>query len=149
MSNLVLVAVNDSRAAFRAAEVAVEYARRLGASLRVVTVRDPGALARHPGSIDPAALARHSDLAVEAAFRHVGALASGAGVDVSFGQRSGRVAAEILAEARDVEASLIVVALVDRPSSGTPYIGSHTLRVLEFSGVPVLVVPLREGFQTP
>ncbi|WP_427007698.1 universal stress protein [Pseudarthrobacter sp. H2] len=143
MSDVILVAVNDSRAAFRAAEVAVDYARRLGASLRVVTVREPGALDRHPGAIDPATLARHADLAAEAALSHVAALGAAAGVDVSFSQRSGRVAAEILAEARAVKAALVVVALVDRPGNATPYIGSHTLRVLEFSGVPVMVVPLR------
>ncbi|WP_427174867.1 universal stress protein [Arthrobacter sp. 92] len=143
MSEVILVAVNDSRAAFRAAEVAVDYARRLGASLRVVTVMDPGALDKHPGSIDPAALARHADLAAEAAVSHVAALAAAAGVSMSVSRRSGRVAAEILAEAREVNAALIVVALVDRPGSATPYIGSHTLRVLEFSGVPVMVVPLR------
>jgi len=146
MSDLILVAVNDSPAAFRAAEVAVDYARRLGASLRVVTVRDPGALDKHPGAIDPAALAKHTDLAAQAALSHVAALAAAAGVEVSFSQRSGRVAAEILAEAREIKAALIVVALVDRPGSATPYIGSHTLRVLEFSGVPVMVVPLRVGF---
>ena len=144
MSDVILVAVHDSRAAFRAAEVAVDYARRLGAGLRVVTVRDPGALDRHPGAIDPAALARHADLAAEAALRHVAALGAAAGVPVSLSRRTGRVAAEILAEAREVKAALIVVALVDRPGSATPYIGSHTLRVLEFSGVPVMVVPLGE-----
>lgn len=145
MSEVILVAVNDSRAAFRAAEVAVDYARRLGAGLRAVTVRDPGALDRHPGAIDPAALARHADLAAEAALRHVAALGAAAGVQVSLSHRSGRVAAEILAEAREVKAAMIVVALVDRPGSATRYIGSHTLRVLEFSGVPVMVVPLGEG----
>jgi nucleotide-binding universal stress UspA family protein len=142
MSEVILVAVSDSRAAFRAAEVAVDYARRLGASLRVVTVGDPGALDRHPGAIDPAALARRADLAAEAALRHVAALGAAAGVQVSLSRRSGRVAAEILAEAREVKAALIVVALVDRPGSASPYIGSHTLRVLEFSRVPVMVVPL-------
>ncbi len=145
MSEVILVAVNDSRAAFRAAEVAVDYARRLGAALRVVTVREHGALDRHPGAIDPAALARHADLASQAALSHVAGLAAAAGVEVSFGQRSGRVGAEILAEARAVKAALIVLALVDRPGSATPYIGSHTLRILEFSDVPVLVVPLRDG----
>jgi len=35
---------------------------------------------------------------------------------------------------------------VDRPGSASPYIGSHTLRVLEFSGVPVMEeVPRREA----
>ncbi|MDJ0351536.1 universal stress protein [Pseudarthrobacter sp. PH31-O2] len=145
MSNVILVAVNDSRAAFRAAEVAVDYARRLGAGLSVVTVREPGALDRHPGSIDPAALAKHADLAAEAALSHVAALAAAAEVAVAFKQRSGKVAAEILAEAREIGAALIVVALVDRPGSAAPYIGSHTLRLLEFSRVPVLVVPLHRG----
>lgn len=142
MSDVILVAVNDSPAAFRAAEVAVDYARRLGAHLRVVTVRDPLALAGHPASINPDALAKQADLAAEAALRHVASLGTAAGLEVSISRRTGRVAAEILADAREVHAGLIVVALVDRPGSATPYIGSHTLRVLEFSGVPVLVVPL-------
>lgn len=145
MGEVILVAVNDSQAAFRAAEVAADYARRLGASLRVVTVKDEAALGKQPGSPDSAALARHADLAAEAAFRHVAALGAAAGVEVSLAHRSGRVAAEILAEAREVDAALIVVALVDRPGSSAPYIGSHTLRVLEFSTVPVMVVPLRPG----
>lgn len=141
MSRVILVAVHDSPAAFRAAEVAVDYAHLLGASLRAVTVQDPEALGRHPGAIDPAALARHTGLAASAALAHVAALAAAEGVEVSFARRSGRVAAEILAEARAVGASLVVVALVDRPGHLTPYIGGHTLRVLEFSSVPVLVVP--------
>lgn len=145
MSEVILVAVTDSRTAFRAAEVAVDYASRLGASLRVVTVRDSGRLERHPDAIDPAALARHADLAAEAALRHVAALGAAAGVQVSLSRRVGRVAAEILAEAREVKAALIVVALVDRPGSATPYIGSHTLHVLEFSRVPVMVVPLPDA----
>ncbi len=37
------MAVIDSRAAFRAAEVVIDYVRRPGASLRVLTVRVPGA----------------------------------------------------------------------------------------------------------
>jgi nucleotide-binding universal stress UspA family protein len=145
MGEVILVAVNDSRAAFRAAEVAVDYARRLGANLRVVTVADEGALGKQQGGSDSTAGARHADAAAEAAFRHVAALGAAAGVEISLAHRSGRVAAEILAEAREVDAALIVVALVDRPGSSAPYIGSHTLRVLEFSSVPVMVVPLRPG----
>lgn len=67
-----------------------------------------------------------------------------AGVQTSLRRRSGRLAAEILAEVREAEAFPIVVALVNRPGSATPYIGSPTLRGLEFTGVPVMVVPLRE-----
>lgn len=145
MSDVILVAVNDSRAAFRAAEVAIDYARRLGAHLRVVAVDDPGALAKHPGAIDPEILAGHSARALDAAHGHVAALGAAAGVNMSFSRRSGQVAAEVLAEARDVNAALIVIALVDRPGHAMSYVGSHTLRILEFSTVPVLVVPLQAG----
>ena len=41
MSDVISVAVIDSRAAFRAADVVIDYVRRLGASLRVLTVREP------------------------------------------------------------------------------------------------------------
>jgi hypothetical protein len=51
----------------------------------------------------------------------------------------GRVGRDVLR--RPVRA-LIVGALVGRPGSATPHIGSHTLHVLEFSCVPVMVVPL-------
>ncbi|MET3204924.1 MULTISPECIES: universal stress protein [unclassified Arthrobacter] len=142
MNDVILVAVNDSHAAFRAAEVAVGYAKRLGAQLRVVTVKNPGALSGHLGSFDLDAPAKQEDPAAEAALRHVAALGAAASLDVSVSRRTGRVAAEILADAREVHAALIVLALVDRPGSATPYIGSHTLQVLEFSGVPVMVVPL-------
>ena len=45
MSDVISVAVIDSRAAFRAADVVIDYVRRLGASLRVLTVREPAAAA--------------------------------------------------------------------------------------------------------
>jgi len=45
MSDVISVAVIDSLAAFRAAEVVIDYARRPGAGLRVLTVREPGASA--------------------------------------------------------------------------------------------------------
>jgi nucleotide-binding universal stress UspA family protein len=57
-------------------------------------------------------------------------------------QRSGTVAAEILAEAAELDAALLVVALVDEPSHAIPSIGSNTLRILEFATVPVLVIPV-------
>lgn len=141
MNRVILVAVNDSRAAFTAATVAVGYARTLGATLRVVSVVNPPAPARYPGVADPSEMARSHELAAQASLRHVAALAAAAGIEVTSSLRHGQVAAEILAEARLIGATLIVMALVDRPGHTTPYIGGHTLRVLEFSPVPVLVVP--------
>jgi nucleotide-binding universal stress UspA family protein len=139
VSDTILVAVNDSPAAFKAVQVAVEYALRLGARLHAVMVIEAGELERHLDGT--AVLARRRELAAEGVLRHVAALGAEAGVDVSRSRRTGRVAAEILEAAREVDATLIVMARVDRPGHAIPCIGGQTLRVLEFAGVPVLVVP--------
>ena len=139
MSDTILLAVNDSPAAFAAVEVAIDQARRLGARLRVVMVIEDGAMDRHLDGT--AALARRRELAADAVLNHVVAVGMAAGVDVAGRRRTGRVAAEILEEAREVNATLIVMARVTRPGHAIPSIGSHTLRVLEFARIPVLVVP--------
>jgi nucleotide-binding universal stress UspA family protein len=139
VTGTILVAVSDSPAAFKAAGVAADYARRLGASVRAVVVIESGVLDKHLNGT--AETAHRRQLAAEAALRHVAALCATAGVEVTGSQRAGTVAAEILEEARAVDAMLIVMACVDRPGRALPYIGSQTLRVLEFAEVPVLVVP--------
>jgi len=139
MTGTILVAVNDSSAAFRAVEVAVDHARSLGARLRAVMVIQDGEIDRHLDGT--ATLARRRELAADAVLNHVIAVGEAAGLDVAGHRRTGKIAAEILEEARAVEATLIVMARVDRPGHAIPSIGSHTLRVLEFSRIPVLVVP--------
>lgn len=140
MNDIILVAVNDSPAAFTAVEVAVDCARRLGARLHAVMVIEVGELDRHlDGTGVPA---RRRELAADAVLNHVIALGAAEGIEVSARQRTGRVAAEVLEEARAIGATLIVMARVDRPGHAIPSIGSHTLRVLEFARVPVLVVPV-------
>lgn len=141
MNETIIVAVNDSAAAFDAVIVAIEQARRLGAELHAVMVIEEGAVEHHLHGADALALRR--ELAADAVLRHVAALATQAGVTVGTARRTGRVAAEILAEARSVGAGMIVLARVDRPGQAIPTIGSQTLRVLEFSPVPVLVIPPR------
>lgn len=140
----VLVAVNDSEPAFAAARVAVAYAAALHARVRAVTVIEPF---EHSGQratgIAPDA-ATHGRLLEEgatAALHHVTALAERAGVTVSGTMRHGAVGAQILAEAAACGAELVVLARVARPGHALPTVGSTTLRVLEFSTVPVLVVP--------
>ncbi len=76
-----------------------------------------------------------------AALHHVTALAERVGVEVSGTMRHGAVGAQILAEAAACGAELVVLARVARPGHALPTVGSTTLRVLEFSTVPVLVVP--------
>lgn len=139
MTDTILVAVSDSPAAFTAAEAAIEQARRLGARLHVLTVIPDGDLGRRMGDLDRATSRREAG--ADAVLRHVTALCRSAGVPVTSVRRHGRVAVEILAEAREVGASMIVMARVDRPGHAIPSLGSHTLRVLEFAAVPVLVVP--------
>ncbi len=69
------------------------------------------------------------------------AVGAAAGVKVSGVRREGAVAVAILEEAASVGAGLIVLARVSRRGHALPYVGSETLRVLEFATVPVLVVP--------
>lgn len=138
---MVLVAVNDSAAAFAAAEAAVAYAVRLGAHLRVVTVVDPALSPATGRENDVATVAGQREAEADSILRHVAALGTKAGLVVATSRRTGKVAAEILDEARVVAADMIVMALVDRPGHAVPKVGSHTMRVLEFATVPVLVVP--------
>jgi len=141
MSEVILVAVNDSPAAFAAVTVAIDHAQRRGAKLHAVVVIEGGETERHLAVSALPATRRHAG--ADAVLAHVVARGSSAGLEVTGSRRSGRVAAEILDEARAVDAIMIVMGRVERPGHLIPTIGSHTLRVLEFTTVPVLVVPLR------
>lgn len=142
MTDTIVVAVSDSSAAFGAAEVAVAYARRLGARLHLVAVIEDAELGRRLETARGTAGRR--ELAATAALKHVAALCTSAEVPSTSTCRRGHVAAEILEEALAVDATLIVMARVDRPGHALPYVGSQTLRVLEFAEVPVLVVPVHD-----
>ncbi len=142
MAGPILVAVNDSPAGFGAADVAIDYAKRLGVGLSAVTVVEPLDPALLAGIEDGAALAGRRTREADATLSHVVARGARAGVTVSTRRRNGAAAAEILAEATAIGAELLVIALVDEPSHAMPYIGSQTLRVLEFATVPVLLVPV-------
>ena len=140
MTDLILLAVNDSPEAFHAAEVAVALARRLSARLRAVSVVAETAPAPAGGSPKPT---RDEDLSAQAALQHVTALAKKAGVDVMTVMRFGSVAAEILDEAMTCEADLILMARIGPPGHSLEHLGSTTQHVLEFATMPVLVVPAR------
>lgn len=140
MTDVILLAINDSPAAFHAAEVAVAVARRLSVRLRAVSVvaaAEPPTLAR------PTELTPPGELSAQAALRYVTALGTATGVDVVTVLRSGDVAAQILDEAVSCEADLILMARVGRPGHVLQHLGSTTQHVLEFATVPVLVVPAR------
>lgn len=147
VTETILVAVNDSPAAFAAAGVAIEYARRWEARLCAVTVIEDGELGDRFTGLSTATERR--EWAAEAVLDHLVNLGTAAHVVVEGRRRAGRVAAGILAEADAVKAILIVMATVDKPGHSIPSLGSHTLRVLEFADVPVLVVPYRPETAAP
>lgn len=144
MIQTILVAMDDSRAAFRAAGVAVELAERLGARLVAVSVAD-GALVDEPlpgrYAAGTGGLAAAQVDAVRAAQNHVRTLAERAGVDVDLRLVHGHVADALLDQARGTHAGLIVIGRVDRPGVRLTHVGRTAEQVLEFSEVPVLVVP--------
>jgi nucleotide-binding universal stress UspA family protein len=141
MIDVVLVAVNDSTPAFAAAAVAVQYAERLRARVRAVTVLEPWPVGKTPEDGDHVDVRHRREQAADAALRHVVTLGAAAGVEVSGSRREGAIATVILDEAAASGADLIVLARVSRRGHALPYVGSETLRVLEFATVPVLVVP--------
>jgi nucleotide-binding universal stress UspA family protein len=134
MTRTLLIAVHDSAAAFAAADVAMGLAARLGDSLHavMVTETDPGA-ATTPDEI------RGSRAAP--VFAHLAARAELAGIPLTTEEASGTVARVVLDRIEAVHAEFVVVAATDRPGSAIPQLGSHTLSILEFSPIPVLVVP--------
>ncbi len=138
----VLVAVNDSPAAFAAAEVAVALAAQLGAQLRVVTVIDPASSPVDRRHTTATSRTAERETEANSILKHVVALGASTGLAVTTSLRTGKIAVEILDEAHAVAADMIVLASVDRPGHAIPKVGSHTMRVLEFASVPVLVVPV-------
>ena len=57
----------------------------------------------------------------------------------------GHPAPRILSVAREWGAGLVVIGRSERGSAGPHYVGAQTRHVLEFSDVPVLVVPQQAG----
>lgn len=139
MTRTVLLAVNDSDASWRAADVAADLVRRAGGTLRAVAVVEPDGASASPDVEE--SLMRGREQACSAALTHVLRLGATEDIEVSVVLRRGRIAAEILAESLESEADMIVLGRMERPGHVIPAIGSHTLHVLEFARVPVLVVP--------
>lgn len=132
----VLVAVDDSAAAFDAARLAVDLAGALGGRLVAVCVVEGVAAGNGDGWRARAA---------EGALRFVAELARDR--DVPAGTRivHGEVAAQVLDQARRTGAAFVVVGRVDRPGVRLPHIGHTAERILEFCQVPVVVVPAARG----
>jgi len=138
----ILVAVDDSPAALAAVRTAIGLGDLSGARLRFVHILGDGELVRslarmgHDGE-----LALRRSKAAEALLRHVGAQADRAGVPADTACREGEPAGLLLAEAREWGADLVVIGRSDVRGAGQASVGAVTRQLLEFTEIPVLVVP--------
>ena len=123
MMERILVAVDDSGPALAAADLAIRLAESWNAEVMFVAVAEDG--------VD-----------LEPVLRHVLGLASAHPVTATATTRRGAPPfEEILAAADEWRADLLVMGQSDKRHPGGPYVGSQTEHVLEFSSLPVLVVP--------
>lgn len=124
MINRILVAIDDSAPALAAANFAIELARTLSAKLNFVTVTETGR--------DP-----------EIVLRHVTTLASSVGIPatVTAVDDGTHPFEALLATALRWDADIVIMGRSDKRPTGRPYVGSQTEHLLEFTDVPVVVVP--------
>ncbi|RLE23851.1 MAG: hypothetical protein DRJ50_05515 [Actinobacteria bacterium] len=123
MMNRIFVAVDDSSPALAAATFAIRLVLEQPAELHFVTINEPG---------------RDSDIIL----RYVSSLAADAGVAASVEKCDGDHPFDALLVAAQLwKADLIIMGRSDMRRPGQPYVGSQTEHLLEFTHLPVLVVP--------
>ena len=138
----VLVAVDDSPAALRAAQVALDLATDWHVRLRLVTVATNHSLGVLLDTAVPdGGATERIDQASRSVLRHLTDTARSQGLDVDAVPLTGEPVRQILDEAQSWQADLIVMGRSDRRGPSSPYLGSVTAHVLEFAECPVLVVP--------
>lgn len=123
MMKRMLVAIDDSAPALAGAALAIEFAATRPTELRFVTVAEPTT----------------SD---DVILSHVANLARKAGVAATITTVDGGEPFEaLLAAAHEWKADVIVMGRSHIRRPGHPYVGSQTEHLLEFTNIPVLVVP--------
>jgi nucleotide-binding universal stress UspA family protein len=140
----ILIAVDESAFAVRAADVGFELARSLGAEVALVHVVDPAVDAYAPEGGIPAselvALAKQNGRRLLAAF---GQRASLQPAPLEF-VHVGKPAAEIVKAAKNWPADLIVVGSHGRGGVQRLLLGSVAEAVMRHAACPVLVVRAEE-----
>ena len=139
----VLVAIDDSPAGLGAAQAAIDLAAGWGAEVRAITVLRDHTLARALGGTAEDAAARVA-AGAQSVVGWAADLAASRRVRCTTVVAGGEPFREILAEADAWGADLVVMGRSDRRGPSSPYLGSETAHVLEFTELPVLVIPLRE-----
>ncbi len=142
MTSRILLAVDDSEGALAASRVAIDLADTCHAVLRVVSVVVDGLVAGALAGGEAVEPVRQRQLvAASSVLRYVSETARRRGLTVEVRQLEGRPAQQILHEAQDWSAEVVVLGRSAVRGAGLPYVGSVTAHVLEFAEQPVLVVP--------
>ncbi len=144
----ILLAVDDSPAGLAAARAAVTLASQTSAQLRAIHVLVNGEVARelHERS-ELAGTDDRRERGSTAVLQYVTDLATRSDVAIETHSLRGQPARVILNQATAWPADLIVLGRAGHRHIGQPYIGSDVRHVLEFTTVPVLVIPHSERVQ--
>ncbi|MGN6302804.1 MAG: universal stress protein [Angustibacter sp.] len=138
----VVVGVDDSPAALRAARVAVAVAATARCPLLVVTVLSDGVLARALGRATSEPLTEQRRVAAAGSMvRHAVQLGRDAGVEVEGREVEGSPGEALLSAARAWGGDLVILGRNQAGAQTYGRVGGVALHVLELSDVPVLVVP--------
>jgi nucleotide-binding universal stress UspA family protein len=138
----VLVAVDDAAGSLRAARAAVAVAAATAARLRAVSVIQDGAFLRALGQASSAPKGEERlRSAADAVLRHISDIAARSDVPFETVVRAGDPGQQIVAEARQWQADLVVVGRCEHPGDSRLALGRVTQHVLELVDLPVLVVP--------
>jgi len=133
----ILLALDDSSAGLSAARTAIGLAYVMRAEVRAVTV-----IADAPPPPGRRAPTREAaERAAQALLDFVVDLADKSGVSTETATLQGQPARVILEQAASFAADLIVLGKSGNRHVGQPYVGSDVKHVLEFTEVPVVVVP--------
>lgn len=136
----ILVAVDDSPAGLDAARTAVDLATSRGGRVRAISVVRDHTVTHALGG-EEAATEERVVAAAHSLLAWVADLAAARGVPCDTVEREGEPFRQVLDEAVAWDADLVVMGRSDRRGPSSPYLGSETARVLEFTDRPVLVVP--------
>lgn len=140
-----LLAVDDSPGGLSAARAAVALAAQTSAQLRAIHVIANGEVARElQERTDSAETDERRERGSTALLKYVTRLAEGSAVDIETLSLWGQPARVILNQATAWPADVIILGRAGHRHVGQPYIGSDVRHVLEFTTVPVLVVPHSE-----